>query len=272
MIMMVVYFIEHLSEKIQGTSPEAGGLCGFVAFCAVTAIVWIMGGAITVAYASFKLIQNKEPGTKAILMVNAGFALVGLIFATIYAADDALGPYEDLYCCLKTEKYNGYLPVLAFCWFGMSILAQTIIYIRAYRLIEEAAQMKKQQTAGENSDGEVKIVRRSRILILKWGVEILAWFYVCWVVMGLTGLISAAGSSPPMWMNILAALAAKSFPSVHCALLLRNLHRYKTVTFPGGATVIGSSEAGQEGEAGGFFSALMPHHPSPHPSIPKHPN
>jgi len=237
MLMMFVYFIEHVRMLALGQQSEAGGLCTFVAFWAINAVVAMNGSSVVIAFVTFKLVKDgKKPELKVILIGNAISWLVGLLIAIIFMTGNSIGPYQGLYCCVKEEQYTGFRVALIFTTFFLSTGSQTFFYYMSYKKIKVTEGGGLQSTGGT--------VKKASKVIFKRGAEMVAIFYLCWSLMVINSFIAFAGSKPNIWVSAMAAWMTKLMPVLHCYMMKRNLKRIKKIA----VTSTMSSQNGEDDE------------------------
>jgi len=219
-LMSVVYFIEHLSMLINGTPSTPGGLCNFVAFFAICAVVSINGSSITISFLTYRLVRDgKKPDLKIVLIGNGISWGIGLIISIIFMTGNSIGPYQGLYCCVKESEYRGFRVALIFTSFCVSLSTQAFFYFRAWHLIRGT------EDGGLQSTGTVKASR----VIMKRGLEMVAIFYCCWFIICVDSCIAYNGGLPSRWTSAVGAWFAKMNPVLHCLMMYRNLRRMRKV-------------------------------------------
>lgn len=222
MLMMFVYCIEHIRAVTSGYEIEAGGLCTFVAFFAINAIIAMNGSSIVIAYVTFRLVNDgKKPDLKIILIGNAVAWVVGLIISTIFMTGNSIGPYQGLYCCVKEEQYYGFRVALVFTTFFVSTGSQTFFYAKSYQKIKQTEGGGLQSTGGT--------AKKASKVIFKRGAEMVGIFYLCWSIMVINSFHAFVGRKPNIWVSALAAWMTKLMPVLHCKMMSRNLTRIKKI-------------------------------------------
>eukprot|EP00638_Chattonella_subsalsa_P005102 CAMPEP_0117756554 /NCGR_PEP_ID=MMETSP0947-20121206/14152_1 /TAXON_ID=44440 /ORGANISM="Chattonella subsalsa, Strain CCMP2191" /LENGTH=412 /DNA_ID=CAMNT_0005576173 /DNA_START=185 /DNA_END=1423 /DNA_ORIENTATION=+ len=239
MVMTAVYFMEHAKQLATNSESEAGPLCNFVAFWAISAIVSLNGASITIAYVTYRLVKDgKKPRLRVILIGNGISWLFGLTLATIFMTGDSIGPYQGLYCCVREEAYYGFRVALIFTTFAVSISAQSFFYYSSYSLIKSTEGGALQSSGGS--------ARKASKVIMQRGMEMVGIFYLCWFIIAVDSIVAYSGTKPNIWVSALGAWLAKSNPALHCIMMYRNLKRMNKISATsstGGASSMEPEEA-----------------------------
>jgi hypothetical protein len=232
MTMTFVYFIEHFVMLVRGTTSHIGGLCSFVAFWAIAAVVSINGSSVTISYVTYRLVKDgKKPELKTILIGNGLSWALGLAIAIIFMTGHSIGPYQGLYCCVKEAQYHGYRVALIFTSFAVSVAAQTYFYYRSWKIVK-ATESGVLQSTGRG-------VKASRA-VMKRGVEMVSIFYCCWFIIFVNSIIAYNGQTPNIWAGVVGAWMAKLNPVLHCLMMVRNIRKSRKVATTSAAVSHGS--------------------------------
>jgi len=223
MIATLLYFLEHFVSVVKNVESEEGSFCTFIAFWAIAAIVALNGSAVVIAFITYKLVKDgKKPELRLILQGNAVAWLLGLVVASFFLSGGSIGPYDGLYCCVKSDLYKGWRVAIVFVVFCLSISSQMAFYYMAYHTI-------KQQESSMGAGGATNKTKASEV-IMKRGIEMVVIFYVCWGTIAINSIISFAGGHPSIWASAFGAWAAKMNPVFHCLVMYRNLRRINKIS------------------------------------------
>mmetsp|Transcript_17653 Transcript_17653/g.22258 ORF Transcript_17653/g.22258 Transcript_17653/m.22258 type:complete len:382 (+) Transcript_17653:67-1212(+) len=250
MIMVFGYLSEHLYELYANSIAKEGAMCTLIGFCATAAIVAIMGGAIVLAYASERLIHLRNRTTlKKILLGNAFFWILGVVLASQFFFEGALGPYQGLYCCISSSSFGNISVLFTMIFLTVSFVCQIFLYRRAYLSMKASdaniSELSSKSGNGIKNTEATTLVRESMLPIhagqnpykkssqqlLQWGLEMVISFALCWSLIFCHAAYLWFTGEAIFILDILAAWFVKISPLIHCILLSWRIGQFKKVGF-----------------------------------------
>jgi len=248
-VVMLVYFCEHMQILVTQKQAQDGHWCRFVAFTAIISMVCLNGSCLTIAITMYQIVKM---GTKyvwrTVIYGNLLSWLCGICIGIWYIAGNSLGPYRGLYCCIRGERYNGPRIFLIYGSFIFSICAQSFLYISAFRHIRDTelkaqsnftAQSIHSVSGPEDSErvsggGTMKITPTASRIFMKKGIMLVSIYYVCWFWISVDALIAFSGKTPSLASSIVGAIFAKMNSVIHCMVMTSHINKARNTV---GATL-----------------------------------
>jgi len=214
LLLVVVFLIENTHQIYFQENLQDGKLCKFCGFIAILTLTALNGSSTTISYLTYLAVKTgKKPPTGHAIYGNLLSWILGVAIACVYLTGNVLGPYRELYCCVKQDKYQGKLVGEMFMVCGVAASGQIFFYTSSY------FEALKHNRAGNTSR------TRTSDIIMRRGLEIVSSYWMSYLLIIIEGVIIFLTNNPPIWLTIIAAWLPKLEPLWHCLLIYRILKR-----------------------------------------------
>jgi len=208
-------------------SLGTGYFCDAVAFCAVTTVITLNGTSTTIAFLTYRLMTTrKTPSASWAIAGNVLSWLFGILLATILLKERVYGSYRGLYCCVREESLTKIRVALVPVVFASAIIAQTFFYWSSFQKAK-AHSGGVATTSFRPPEPQTGVHQSLAMVILRRGLEMIAIFYLTWILIAFDALATFFGHNANMWTSIVAAWMAKIGLVIHCAVMYQSLKRFK---------------------------------------------
>jgi len=216
-LMISVYTMECVNSFLTEKPPNKGRLCNFTAFWSLTTVITSNGSSVVVAYITYKVINGENATMHMVIVGNFLSFFVGAMFAAIYLAKEKLGPFLNLYCCVRDDAYDAAVIVPLVSVFVFATLTQMFLHRRSYLdYIKHVGALRANTSV---SSKEATIKRR--------GLQMVFIFYSSYSVIVINGIIKLWSGTSNVWFQVVGAWMAKLEPTFHCLLLFQILQKVK---------------------------------------------
>lgn len=198
-LLALVHFCENFNKVLTGIRISDGSTCQLFAFLSICSIVTMMGCLVAVAYASHQVVAQGQlcSSTRRVVVFGSALSwLAGLVVGGGYQATGMLGPYANLYCCVRDEGMTRAPILVTVVIFFVAAIAQFQYYCRIYIKLHSS------EAWGRRITGSLREV-------VAWGLQNILLFYVGWIRLTINSMHAYSGQDIDQWIIIPAAWLAK---------------------------------------------------------------
>jgi len=216
-LMISVYMMECVNSLVTDKPPSKGRFCNFIALWSLTTVITSNGSSVVVAYATYKLINGKKATISMVVVGNFLSFSFGATISAIYLAKGKLGPFLNLYCCVRDDAYDAAVIVPLVAIFVVATLTQTFLHSRSYLNYRKHIGKLRTNTSVTSKEATIK----------KRGLQMIFIFYLSYSVIVMNGIIKLWSGTSSVWSHVFGAWMAKLEPTFHCFLLSEILQKVR---------------------------------------------
>lgn len=174
----------------------------------------MLGGSVIIAFATYRLVAGRPLSDRHLITWNLVNWVAAVVVAAGFWIDGILGPYKNLYCCVREDAYHTWAVASTLFFIFAAGLLSSYYYAHAYKKL---MYLEKVMTTPQN----VAHTKASRIVI-KRGTLLVILIYFFWSLIIVAGFIIGAGGTVPASLDMFGAFLVKCMP-LFDSLFLQNM-------------------------------------------------
>ena len=178
--------------------------CDLVAWAALMDLTALLGGSIIISYTTWRLVAGYPVSDRLLILWNLGNWIVAGIVASAFWIEGILGPYKNLYCCVRQDSYRVWASVSTLVFIFATSIICAIFYRKAY---DKLVYMEKNLVANKSPAH----TKASRIVVQR-GTLLVVLTNLWWSLIIVAGIITAAGGVVPASLDMFGAWLVKCMP------------------------------------------------------------